>query len=115
MAIQCTIVQGVRRASQVGRGIVANRAIVVVGRLDAAEAEPPDYGFLPPQRRIRPTPESKQPSRPEARGPASPARRTTIPTISPPTAGELRRWHELVLSLSAGLFPGSLPADADAQ
>jgi hypothetical protein len=32
-----------------------------------------------------------------------------------PTAGELRRWHDLVLSLSAGLTAVGLPADADAQ
>ena len=40
-------------ASEVERRILANCAIRVVGRLDAAEAERPEYGFLPPQQRIR--------------------------------------------------------------
>jgi len=34
-------------ASEVERRVVANAAIRVVGRLDAAEAERPEYGFLP--------------------------------------------------------------------
>src|ERR1700722_5316580 len=40
-------------ASEVERRILSNCAIRVVGRLDAAEAERPEYGFLPPQQRIR--------------------------------------------------------------
>ena len=37
-------------ASEVERRILANCAIGVAGRLDAAEAERPEYGFLPPPR-----------------------------------------------------------------
>ena len=40
-------------ASEVERRIVANSAIRVVGRLDAAEAARPEYGFLPPAQRQR--------------------------------------------------------------
>ncbi len=40
-------------ASEVERRIVANSAIRVVGRLDAAEATRPEYGFLPPAQRAR--------------------------------------------------------------
>jgi DNA helicase HerA-like ATPase len=40
-------------ASEVERRILSNCAIKVAGRLDAAEAERPEYGFLPPQQRIR--------------------------------------------------------------
>lgn len=40
-------------ASEVERRILANCAIKVAGRLDAAEAERPEYGFLPPQQRVR--------------------------------------------------------------
>jgi DNA helicase HerA-like ATPase len=40
-------------ASEVERRIVANSAIRVVGRLDAAEASRPEYGFLPPTQRAR--------------------------------------------------------------
>ena len=40
-------------ASEVERRIVANSAIKVVGRLDAAEAARPEYGFLPPAQRQR--------------------------------------------------------------
>jgi DNA helicase HerA-like ATPase len=35
-------------ASEVERRIIVNSAIKVVGRLDAAEASRPEYGFLPP-------------------------------------------------------------------
>ena len=42
-------------ASEVERRIVANSAIRVVGRLDAAEAGRGEYGFLPPQQRQRAT------------------------------------------------------------
>jgi DNA helicase HerA-like ATPase len=35
-------------ASEVERRIIVNSAIKVVGRLDAAEANRPEYGFLPP-------------------------------------------------------------------
>jgi DNA helicase HerA-like ATPase len=40
-------------ASEVERRIVANSAIRVVGRLDAAEASRPEYGYLPPAQRQR--------------------------------------------------------------
>jgi DNA helicase HerA-like ATPase len=40
-------------ASEVERRIVANSAIRVVGRLDAAEAQRGEYGFLPPAQRER--------------------------------------------------------------
>jgi len=40
-------------ASEVERRVVANSAIRVVGRLDAAEASRPEYGFLPPTQRQR--------------------------------------------------------------
>src|SRR6476659_9024278 len=40
-------------ASEVERRIVANSSIKVVGRLDAAEAGRPEYGFLPPSQRAR--------------------------------------------------------------
>ena len=38
-------------ASEVERRIVSNSSIKVVGRLDAAEAGRPEYGFLPPSQR----------------------------------------------------------------
>src|SRR5438067_7354856 len=40
-------------ASEVERRILANCAIRVAGRLDAAEAERPEYGYLPPAQRRR--------------------------------------------------------------
>ncbi len=40
-------------ASEVERRILSNCAIKVAGRLDAAEAERPEYGFLPPAQRQR--------------------------------------------------------------
>lgn len=42
-------------ASEVERRIVANSSIRVVGRLDAAEASRPEYGFLPATQRQRAT------------------------------------------------------------
>ncbi len=42
-------------ASEVERRIVSNSAIKVVGRLDAAEAGRPEYGFLPAAQRVRAT------------------------------------------------------------
>ncbi len=42
-------------ASEVERRIVANSSIRIVGRLDAAEASRPEYGFLPPGQRSRAT------------------------------------------------------------
>ncbi|HEY5880158.1 MAG TPA: ATP-binding protein, partial [Nakamurella sp.] len=42
-------------ASEVERRIVANSSVRVVGRLDAAEAGRPEYGFLPPSQRTRAT------------------------------------------------------------
>jgi DNA helicase HerA-like ATPase len=42
-------------ASEVERRVVANSAIRVVGRLDAAEADRGEYGFLPPIQRQRAT------------------------------------------------------------
>ena len=42
-------------ASEVERRIIANSSIRVVGRLDAAEAGRPEYGFLPPMQRQRAT------------------------------------------------------------
>ena len=42
-------------ASEVERRVVANSAIRVVGRLDAAEAGRDEYGFLPPVQRQRAT------------------------------------------------------------
>src|ERR1700757_4747565 len=42
-------------ASEVERRIVANCAIRVAGRLDAAEALRPEYGYLPPAQRQRAT------------------------------------------------------------
>jgi len=40
-------------ASEVERRILANCAVRVAGRLDAAEAERPEYGYLPPAQRAR--------------------------------------------------------------
>ncbi len=40
-------------ASEVERRIIVNSAVKVVGRLDAAEASRPEYGFLPPAQRQR--------------------------------------------------------------
>jgi DNA helicase HerA-like ATPase len=40
-------------ASEVERRVIANSAIRVAGRLDAAEAARPEYGFLPPAHRDR--------------------------------------------------------------
>jgi uncharacterized protein len=40
-------------ASEVERRILSNCAIKVAGRLDAAEAERPEYGYLPPAQRQR--------------------------------------------------------------
>ena len=42
-------------ASEVERRIVSNSALRVVGRLDAAEAGRPEYGFLPASQRVRAT------------------------------------------------------------
>ena len=42
-------------ASEVERRILANCAIRVAGRLDAAESERPEYGYLPPAQRQRAT------------------------------------------------------------
>jgi DNA helicase HerA-like ATPase len=42
-------------ASEVERRIVANCSIRVAGRLDAAEASRPEYGYLPPAQRQRAT------------------------------------------------------------
>jgi DNA helicase HerA-like ATPase len=42
-------------ASEVERRIVSNSSIKIVGRLDAAEAGRPEYGFLPPSHRQRAT------------------------------------------------------------
>lgn len=42
-------------ASEVERRIISNSAIKVVGRLDAAEASRPEYGFLPAGQRLRAT------------------------------------------------------------
>ena len=42
-------------ASEVERRIVANCAIRVAGRLDAAEASRPEYGYLPASQRQRAT------------------------------------------------------------
>jgi len=42
-------------ASEVERRILANCSIRVAGRLDAAEAERPEYGYLPPTQRQRAT------------------------------------------------------------
>jgi len=49
-----TILIGAQQtASEVERRIVANPAFRIVGRLDAAEAERAEYGFLPPTLRQR--------------------------------------------------------------
>ena len=49
-----TILIGAQQtASEVERRIVANPALRIVGRLDAAEAERAEYGFLPPTLRQR--------------------------------------------------------------
>ncbi|HUK70244.1 MAG TPA: ATP-binding protein [Streptosporangiaceae bacterium] len=42
-------------ASEVERRILANCSIRVAGRLDAAEADRPEYGYLPPAQRLRAT------------------------------------------------------------
>jgi hypothetical protein len=42
-------------ASEVERRIVSNSSVRIVGRLDAAEASRPEYGFLPASQRIRAT------------------------------------------------------------
>ncbi len=51
-----TILIGAQQtASEVGRRIVANSSLRVVGRLDSAEATRPEYAFLPPAHRQRAT------------------------------------------------------------
>lgn len=42
-------------ASEVERRIISNSAVRVVGRLDSAEAARAEYGFLPPNQRLRAT------------------------------------------------------------
>jgi DNA helicase HerA-like ATPase len=42
-------------ASEVERRIVSNSSVRIVGRLDAAEASRPEYGFLPASQRVRAT------------------------------------------------------------
>ena len=42
-------------ASEVERRVIANSALRVAGRLDAAEASRPEYGFLPEAHRRRAT------------------------------------------------------------
>src|SRR5262249_56882789 len=42
------LIRAQQTASEVERRIIVNSAIKVVGRLDAAEAGRPEYGFLPP-------------------------------------------------------------------
>ena len=42
-------------ASEVERRVITNSALRVVGRLDAAEASRPEYGFLPESHRRRAT------------------------------------------------------------
>ena len=97
-------------ASEVERRIIVNSAIKVVGRLDAAEASRPEYGFLPPaqlqagaDRQARH--HVHQPARhpgaaggrvplprlghPPLRGRAAAGRRTPLRWCSPPTRS---RW-----------------------
>ena len=88
-------------ASEVERRVVANSAVRVVGRLDAAEAGQGEYGFLPPVPRQRativkpgtmlvsaelPIPSwCSSPSRPGPRGPAEAAAPADTPDGTPRT------------------------------
>jgi uncharacterized protein len=64
-------------ASEIERRVVANAALKVVGRLDTAEAERSEYGFLTRVARLRATMRRHRPCGPEGRGlsarPALPA------------------------------------------
>src|SRR5437899_11908389 len=50
-----SLVGAQQRAREVERRLIANASIRVVGRLDAAEAGRPEYGFLPAVQRDRAT------------------------------------------------------------
>ncbi len=72
-------------ASEVERRIVANSSIKVVGRLDAAEAGRPEYGFLPPSQRTRAT--LAKPGhhvRQPAGDPGAAGRRVPVPGVGDP-------------------------------
>ncbi|MFJ8062930.1 ATP-binding protein [Streptomyces sp. NPDC096142] len=88
-------------ASEVERRIVSNSSIKIVGRLDAAEASRPEYGFLPPSQRQRATlarpgtmfvsqPEIPVPLAVEFPFPAWATRLSEVadPTFTTPTAGQ---------------------------
>ncbi|MBB5939200.1 ATP-binding protein [Streptomyces zagrosensis] len=89
-------------ASEVERRIVSNSSIKIVGRLDAAEAGRPEYGFLPPSQRQRATlarpgtmfvsqPEIPVPLAVEFPFPAWATRLSEVadPTFATPTAGQV--------------------------
>ncbi|MGW4177077.1 ATP-binding protein [Streptomyces rubiginosohelvolus] len=88
-------------ASEVERRIVSNSSIKIVGRLDAAEAGRPEYGFLPTSQRQRATlarpgtmfvsqPEIPVPLAVEFPFPAWATRLSEVadPTFTTPTAGQ---------------------------
>ena len=79
-------------ASEVERRIVSNSAIRVVGRLDAAEAGRPEYGFLPASQRTRATlakPGAMFVSQP--RDPGAAGRGVPVPGLGDPAVGVRRR------------------------
>ena len=92
-------------ASEVERRIVANAAVAVVGRLDPAEAERPEYGFLSPASRARAgilkpgTMIVQQPEIPAAaaraasRSPPGPRARARSRTSAWPTRTSSRAWR----------------------
>ena len=79
-------------ASEVERRIIANSSIRVVGRLDAAEASRPEYGFLPTTHQKRATIAKPgtmfvQPTR----DPGAARRRVPVPGVGDPPVGTRRR------------------------
>ena len=108
-------------ASEVERRIVSNSAIRVVGRLDAAEAGRPEYGFLPASQRVRATiakPGAMFVSQPQIPVPlaiefpfpawatrlsecAEPPRPPAGPAAEPDVPAAGRRRHPAVLTLAA--------------
>ena len=80
-------------ASEVERRILVNSAIKVVGRLDAAEASRPEYGFLPPaQQQAGPDRQAGHHVHQPARHPGAAGGRVPVPGLGhPPVRGRRRR------------------------
>jgi hypothetical protein len=106
-------------ASEVERRIVSNSSIRIVGRLDAAEASRPEYGFLPASQRIRATlatPGTMFVSQPEIPVPLAvefpfPAWATRQSEAGSVPAGDVAAGNG-VLARGANPF-GGLPVDRD--